>query len=104
MVKEVTNNALARIDWIGFAAMLVLGGIAWGTLSATVSALGADIDDHAAEHDKEIKEVREDQKVLEEKVTEVDKKLSVIINEQKHFKEKLDESLLILRSQYPAVP
>ena len=80
MPAEITNNMLAKIDWIGFITVLVLGGIAWGSHGQRLTEVEEDGDYHAS-----------NLKAVNTKVVEVDRKLGVMEANQAHFKDQIDQ-------------
>jgi len=99
--NDGANAFIRRFVTVEFLGVLVVVGISWGSLASDVST-------HNAQHAAEVHELKQEQKALAHNVHEVDRKLGVIETNQDHFKEQLkqqrekqEETLRILRSQYP---
>ena len=109
MGGDMSNSALGRFLSLEFLGMLLIGGIAWGTLSA-------DVDNHGTTHKIEITEIKADQKEMGAVVHDNQKVLIRLEESQNHFSDALERTerkqeaiwdgqqkiLRILESQYPA--
>lgn len=102
-MREISNNALAKIDWVGFATLLVIGGIAWGSVTQRLEAT----ENSARVQGDSLEELRKN-------VSDIERKLDVMGNNQGHFKAQIDrirdnqkeissdqkEALRLLRQRY----
>lgn len=73
-VDDITNRVLGRFLSAEVLTLLIVGGMAWGSLTTEVDAL-----------DGEVSEVHQDQKEAREDVNEINSRLDVIQTNQEHF-------------------
>jgi len=101
-VGVVSESVLSKVNWIGFAGMLILGGISWGTLSADVVAVDDKAKAQAAQHTKDIDSITDDQKEMAGDINDIKISMTASVVEQRYMKENQEKILQILQRQYPS--
>jgi predicted nucleic acid-binding Zn-ribbon protein len=88
--QDIPNSVLGKILSFEFLGMLVLLGVAWGTLTTKVNSLENHVQDAKTQ---QIHEVIESKKVtddLSKEVNQINRKVDVLGNNQDHFKRQIE--------------
>lgn len=108
MADDMTNKALGKFLSLEFLVLLVVSGIAWGTVTSTVADIEQDVQDHDVRHTIDVRELEAEQQKLNKEIGHVNRTLDVLENNQEHFKQRfdkveadVDKMLEILQKQYP---
>jgi peptidoglycan hydrolase CwlO-like protein len=108
MTSNTVSSIWSKIISVEVLGMLVLMGVAWGSLSTTVDAVATDVEEHSVKHEEELRAVEDAQQQVQQDVHQIGKDVAVIKAKQDNFAsgmrkmERTQEKILdILQRQYP---
>ena len=88
--KDISNSVLGKLLSFEFLGMIVVLGVAWGTLTTKVNSLENHVEDAKVQ---QIVQVNESKKVtddLSKEVNQINRKVDVLGNNQEHFKRQIE--------------
>jgi predicted nucleic acid-binding Zn-ribbon protein len=88
--KDIPNSVLGKILSFEFLGMIVVLGVAWGTLTTKVNSLENHVEDAKVQQSEQVNESKKVTDDLSKEVNQINRKVDVLGNNQEHFKRQIE--------------